>query len=136
MKIPHGFRSLHPWRVAAGGACLLLLVGAATAAVRVLLWSSIPYRDYGASYAMVEIPDGAGALRALEILENHGVVRRFSLAPLYLRLTGRTRGLKAGEYSFSRPMIPGEVFDKIIGGDVYYHRVTRSEEHTSELQSR
>jgi peptidoglycan lytic transglycosylase G len=124
VRIPHGFRPLHPGRVAAGAACLLLLVAAATVAIRVLLWSSIPYRDYGASYAMVEIPEGAGALRVLEILENHGVVQRFSLGPLYLRLTGRTRGLKAGEYSFSRPMTPGEVFDKIIGGDVYYHRVT------------
>ena len=46
------------------------------------------------------------------------------MALTYLKLTGRTRGLKAGEYSFTRPMSPGEVFDRLVAGDVYYHRVT------------
>ena len=117
-------RLRHPLRFAAGSALVVLFVALATTIIRLSLWASIPYRGYGASYAMVEIPEGAGVVRSLEILVNHGVVQRFRMALTFLRLTGRARGIKAGEYSFSRPMTPGEVFDKIIAGDVFYHRVT------------
>ncbi|MFQ5878379.1 MAG: endolytic transglycosylase MltG, partial [Acidobacteriota bacterium] len=112
------------WRTLLIGAGLVLLVISAATGIRVGIWASMPYRGYGDSSALVEIPEGAGALRSLRLLEQHGVVRRFPLALTYLRLTGRTRGIKAGEYSFDRPMTPGEVFDKIVSGDVYYHRVT------------
>jgi len=112
------------WKGLALVTALLLAVLAATLTTRLVLWSSIPYRGYGASYIVVEIPDGAGVVRALDTLERHGVVQRFPMALTYLRLTGRARGIKAGEYSFTRPMTPAEVFDKIIAGDVYYHRVT------------
>jgi UPF0755 protein len=116
-----GWRRPRPIVLAAG---LILFVTAATMVVRVLLWASIPYRGYGASFAIIEIPEGASAAAALEILEGHGIVQRFRLAPAYLRLTGRARDIKAGEYSFTRPMTPGEVFDKIVSGDVHYHRIT------------
>ncbi len=110
------------WLLGTSG--IVLLVLCLTVSAQIFLWASIPYRGYGASFAMIEIPEGTGAQRALELLEEHGVVERSLLALTYLRLTGRTRGLKAGEYSFARPMTPGEVFDKLISGDVYYHRVT------------
>ncbi len=111
-------------RLLVGGLGLLVLVLGGTAAIRIGTWASVPYRGYGASYIIVEVPEGAGAARALDILVNHGVVQRFNLSLTYLRVTGRDRGIRAGEYSFTRPMTPGEVFDKIIAGDVYYHRVT------------
>jgi peptidoglycan lytic transglycosylase G len=110
------------WLIGTTGAVLLVL--ALTWSARVFLWASIPYRGYGASYVIIEIPEGTGALRAIEILEEHEVIQRSPLAMTYLRMSGRTRGLKAGEYSFTRPMTPGEVFDKLISGDVYYHKVT------------
>ncbi|HEU4402928.1 MAG TPA: endolytic transglycosylase MltG [Candidatus Polarisedimenticolia bacterium] len=113
-----------PWALVLGGAFLILLVAGGTVAIRMTLWASVPYRGYGASYAIVEIPEGAGLARAVEILESHGIVRHFNMTLLWLRLTGRRRPIKAGEYSFTRPMAPGEVFDKVIAGDVYYHRVT------------
>jgi len=118
------WRKLARWKGLALGAGLLLVVVAATLTTRLVLWSSIPYRGYGASFIMVEIPEGAGVVRALDRLEQHGVVQRFPMALTYLRLTGRARGIKAGEYFFTRPMTPAEVFDKMIAGDVYYHRVT------------
>jgi len=112
---------------------LLLMVAVATLAARVWLWVSLPYRGYGAASAVVDIPAGTSLRQALRILEERGIVRRFSLAAPTLRAFGRGSGLKAGEYDFSRPMTPVEAIDKIIGGDVYVHRVTvleglRSEE--------
>ena len=105
-------------------AALFLLVAALTLSARVGLWVSLPFRGYGASSAIVEIPSGTSLRQALRLLEAHGIVRRFPLAAPTLRLFGRGEGLKAGEYDFSRPMTPLEVLDRVIAGDVYFHRVT------------
>jgi peptidoglycan lytic transglycosylase G len=113
-----------PWRFLLGTGLLVLFVVTGTVAIRMLLWAAIPYRGYGASYTIVDIPEGSGAARALDILVARGIVQRSPLALPYLKLTGRSRAIKAGEYRFIRPMTPGEVFDKIIGGDVHYRRVT------------
>ncbi len=117
-------RARRDWKVVLGvvGSVLLFVFG--TMAIRTYLWASIPYRGYGGAFSIVEIPDGAGAASALRILEDHGIVKRFTLALTYLETTGRSRGIKAGEFSFNRPMTPRTVFDKIIAGDVYYHQVT------------
>lgn len=123
MKLPPALRRA-PWLPVLAVAGLLGALVLVTGGIRILFWAAIPYRGYGASFAIVEIPDGAAAIQSLDILERHGIVQRFSLALTYLRLTGRARNLKAGEYSFTRPMTPGEVFDKLIAGDVHYHRVT------------
>lgn len=109
---------------AAWAAGLLLVVTAAVLLVRAWLWATLPYRDYGASSQIVEIPAGTGTRRALDLLERQGVVRPFGMAVATLRIAGRASGLKAGEYNFARPMTPIEVFDMIIGGDIYFHRVT------------
>lgn len=117
-------RARRDWKVVLGvvGSVFLFVVG--TMAIRTYLWASIPYRGYGGAFAIVEIQEGAGAATALRILEDHGIVKRFTLALTYLEVTGRSRGIKAGEFSFNRPMTPRAVFDKIIAGDVYYHQVT------------
>jgi len=112
------------WQVTLAGLTLVLVVTAGTLAVRIYLWASIPFRGYGASYAIVEIPAGTSLPRALDLLVERGIVHRFPLAAAWMRATGRSHGLKAGEFAFTRPMTPGEVFDKIIAGDVFYHKVT------------
>jgi len=109
---------------AAWASGLLVVVAAGVVVARAWLWATLTYRDYGASSQIVEIPPGTATLKALEILERQGVVRPFGMALVTLRVTGRAGGLKAGEYNFARPMSPLEVFDMIIGGDVYFHRVT------------
>jgi UPF0755 protein len=111
------------WRVILLGSSVILAVAIGTALLRFHLWAYVPYRGYGASSTIVEIPPGAGLKQTLAILEDHGVVRAFPLASAYLRLTGRARGIKAGEYNFTRPVTPAEAVDKIIRGDVYYHKV-------------
>src|SRR6185436_9137147 len=47
------------------------------------------------------------------ILEDHGIIRRFPWSAATLRILRRGDELKVGEYEFSRPMTPLEVFDKI-----------------------
>ncbi len=127
-RLPHWLRD--HWLI--GASAGIVLVIALTFSAQIFFWASIPYRGYGASFAIVEIPEGTGAARAVRILEEHGIIQRTPLAIGYLRLTGRIRAIKAGEYYFTRPMTPGEVFDKLISGDVYYHRVTIPEGVRSE----
>ena len=108
------------------GTAAVLLTGivAGTIAVRSALWASLPYRDYGAASAIVEIPTGTGLKRAVQILEDHGILRRFPYSVAVLQVLGRSGALKAGEYEFNRPMTPLEVFDKIERAEVYVHKVT------------
>ena len=105
-------------------AVLLTVIVAGTIAVRSALWASLPYRDYGAASAIVEIPAGTGLKRAVQILEDHGILRRYPHSAVTLQVLGRGAALKTGEYEFNRPMTPLEVFDKIERADVYVHKVT------------
>lgn len=105
-------------------AALLAAVVAGVVGLRLYLWLSLPYRDYAGSSALVDIPPGASLGSALELLERRGVVRHVTWGGPVLRLMGRGRGLRAGEYDFSQPMTPLEALDKIIAGDVFFHRVT------------
>ena len=124
MKIGRFTIQQRPWHFVLAGAALLLLVATATMTIRFALWASLPYRGHGTSSVLVEIPRGAGLQSTLALLEAHGIVQRFPLASIYLRITGRANDIKAGEFDFSRPMTPAQVFDKISEGDVYHHRVT------------
>ena len=105
-------------------AVLLSFIAVGTVAARAFLWASLPYRDYGAASAIVDIPAGTGLKRAVQILEDHGILRRFPWSVATLRALGRGAALKVGEYEFSRPMTPLEVLDKIQRADVYVHKVT------------
>ncbi|HEV8120049.1 MAG TPA: endolytic transglycosylase MltG [Candidatus Polarisedimenticolia bacterium] len=104
--------------------CLLTVIVGSTVALRSLLWAHLPYRNYGAPSALVDVPQGASLRRIVDILEDHGIVRRFPWSAATLRLLGASEGLKAGEYEFSQPMSPLEVFERIQRGDIYIHKVT------------
>ena len=105
-------------------AILLGAVVAGVAGVRLYLWMVLPYRNYGASSTLVDVPAGTNLKAALDLLERRGVIRHMPFGAEALRVLGRGHGLRAGEYDFSRPMTPVEALDKIIAGDVFFHRVT------------
>ena len=87
------------------------------------LWASVPYRGYPGSRLVLVIPHDS-AQSILRILERRGVIRPGPFSRVYLRLTGRGRGLKAGEYLFEEPMTAPKVLEKLLRGDILYHKVT------------
>jgi len=91
------------------------------------LWVAVPYRGYPGATLLLEIPPHRSALEVLQILQDRGVIRPGPFARVYLSLTGRASGLRAGEYLFDHPLTAPEVLDNLIRGEIYYHRVTLPE---------
>jgi UPF0755 protein len=96
---------------------LLLLLLAAGAA-----WY-IVYTPFGPSAeTFVDIPPGTGATAVATLLRKNGIIRsRYAFA--LLRLT-RNGTFKAGEYRFDHPVLPAEVYDRLVRGDVYTQALT------------
>ena len=95
---------------------LLLLLAAGAAAFLV-------YNPYGpSSETFVDIPSGTGATTVATLLRKNGIIRsRYAFA--LLRLT-RDGTFKAGEYRFDHPAPPGEIYDRLLRGDVYTEALT------------
>ncbi len=65
----------------------------------------------------VDIPTGTGTPRIGALLEQHGVIRsRYGFDLLRIIRGG---SLKAGEYRFDHPAAMGEVYARVVRGDVY-----------------
>jgi UPF0755 protein len=71
---------------------------------------------------VVDIPRGAGSRQIARILTREGVLSS-ELPFLTLRAMRLDRKLQAGEYSFSGPISPWQVFDKIARGEIYFREV-------------
>jgi UPF0755 protein len=97
---------------------VVLLIGAA--AVAWCGWRlTRPFQAFGAE-TFVEFPRGTGSRALAASLAQAGVVRSqwdFLLA----RVLSPGRVLRAGEYRFTRPASPLEVFDRIARGDTFFY---------------
>ncbi|HEX3968063.1 MAG TPA: endolytic transglycosylase MltG [Edaphobacter sp.] len=95
---------------------LLLLLAAGAAAYLV-------YTPYGpSSETFVDIPPRTGATSVASLLRKNGIIRsRYAFALLRLTHNGT---FKAGEYRFDHPTPPGEVYARLLRGDVYTQALT------------
>src|SRR5512144_517071 len=77
-----------------------------------------PYAAFGKE-TFVEIPRGASAAKIAQELHSAGVIRNewsFRVA----RFVYRGLTLQAGEYRFTQPAAPIDVFERIARGDVFF----------------
>jgi UPF0755 protein len=72
----------------------------------------------------VVIPTGASFARTAASLQDAGVVSSASKLRLLARLRDDARLVKAGEYAFAEAATPDQILDRLIAGDVVFHRVT------------
>jgi UPF0755 protein len=95
---------------------LLLLLAAGAAAY-------IVHAPYGpTTETFVDIPPRTGATGVATLLRKNGIIRsRYAFAILRLKRTGT---FKAGEYRFDHPVPPGEVYSRLVQGDVYTQALT------------
>jgi UPF0755 protein len=103
----------------------LLAVGATAA----ILWGELAvFRDtpYGSlDEKVVNVPSGSSARAVVRALSQAGVLSDDRAAWRYVRWVKRDkRPFRAGEYSFTGPLLPDEVLERVWRGDVKLHRFT------------
>jgi UPF0755 protein len=105
---------------------LLLVIGAVALAItwrEVARFRSTPYGDE--EEKVVVVPPGASARSVVRILAHAGVLSHERTAWLYVRYVRRDgRAFRAGEYSFTGPLLPDEVLEKVHLGQVKLYRFT------------
>jgi len=83
---------------------------------------STPYAGFQKP-VLIEFAKGTSTRQMAAMLEKAGVVESANWFLLARALRSGAR-LQAGEYEFTRPVSPLEIFDKIRRGDVHYYQVT------------
>lgn len=87
------------------------------------VWQSItPYQGYS-NEVFLEFERGTSTRQLADMLEQKGIIRSRYLFLVWRAMHPKT-ALQAGEYYFDRPLSPGDVFNKIRRGDIYYQEIT------------
>jgi UPF0755 protein len=102
---------------------LLMLVAVVAGAGWLAYQWQTPYRGYGGTVAVVDVPRGATTRAIADRLAREGVVRSAVAFELWSRWHHEKR-LEAGEYRFERPMTPTEVFNTLAEGRVWAVNLT------------
>ena len=103
---------------------LLLATGGVAAGCWVRHELVTPFYNGSAPETFVQIPRGANAGTIASWLTAAGVLHARYPFILFLRWTGSSRRLQAGEYRFSAPATPIQIADRLARGDVYYLSIT------------
>jgi len=81
-----------------------------------------PYRGFG-NEALIDIPRGASTRQIARQLAGAGIVpSEWHFLAVRILQPGRT--LQAGEYQFTKPATPFEVYSRIARGDIFFFEVT------------
>ena len=79
---------------------------------------------------VMEVPVGTSVPALSELLYGQGLVRSAGKFRWLVRFKGAARQIKAGEYQLSTGLLPGELLNKIIRGEVRLHQITFPEGYT------
>jgi UPF0755 protein len=101
-----------------------VLLGLLTAVVAGVFLLSSPFKGYPEDSKIVEIPRGTRLVGMADLLAQEGVIRHRQAFLVALALERKKAVIRAGEYSFDRPMSEFEVIRKLLRGEVHYHQVT------------
>lgn len=104
---------------------LSVLVGAAAAfaAWRAHTWLQTPIANLS-SQRVYEVPRGASFRTVASDLNDRRLLDRPRVWTYWARLTGRSSGLKAGEYALNPGITPDELLDLLSSGRVILHSIT------------
>jgi len=104
---------------------VLLLVILASAASTAWFYSDLHKPiTHNKAGQYIEIPKGSSPAYIVKKLASEGVIKHEWPLKLYLKLTGRSSALKAGEYDFPSPISPVGVVAKLEQGQRRLNRIT------------
>jgi UPF0755 protein len=72
----------------------------------------------------IQIPRGTSPADIAEKLQSEGIIRSALAMQIYLRLSGESGNLKAGEYQFNSPITPLQVIEELKKGEERTTRIT------------
>jgi len=98
--------------------------------VSVLYWFFFVPPSKTASAKIIFIKKGTPLKKVSEILEQEGIIKNRHFFILLTTLLGKKTKIKAGEYEFHTQMLPLEVLDALVMGQVKHHLVTIPEGYT------
>ncbi len=83
-----------------------------------------------ASTKVIFIKKGSHLKKVSEVLEQEGIIKNRQIFVFLTTILGKKNKVKAGEYEFHTPMLPLEVLDALVKGQVKRHLVTIPEGYT------
>ncbi len=78
----------------------------------------------------LDIEKGSSSQKVADLLADNGIIRYKLIFRLFMKYKQAEGHLKAGEYLFEKGISMAEVLDKLLQGDVIYHKVTIPEGYT------
>ena len=102
----------------------LLLVAAVAGSVFWLRTAVSRPVEHESADRVISIEPGTGTQAIISRLSEAGIVSNPTALKIYLRITGSSAGLKAGDYKFASPISPLQAINKIRRGEVYLERIT------------
>jgi UPF0755 protein len=96
----------------------------------VLCWLLFVPPSKTASTKIIFIKKGTPLKKVSEILEQEGIIKNRRFFVFLTTILGKKAKIKAGEYEFHTQMLPLEVFDALVKGQVRRHLVTIPEGYT------
>ncbi|MCP3982382.1 MAG: endolytic transglycosylase MltG [bacterium] len=113
--------------IAVAGVLALALAGLSYRA-----WLHRPHASWDGGHVDVVLDSGLAAGAMFAELGAAGVVHRPQLLQLWIKLSGQSTSLRAGEYRFDTPASPLEIVERLKRGDVLLHAVTVPEGLTAD----
>ena len=98
--------------------------------ILVIYWLLFVPPSKTASTKVIFIKKGTPLKRVSEVLEQEGTIKNRHFFVLLSTILGKKTKVKAGEYEFHTQMLPLEVLDALVKGQVKPHLVTIPEGYT------
>jgi len=98
--------------------------------ILVIYWLFFVPPPKTASTKVIFIKKGSHLKKVSEVLEQEGIIKNRRAFVLLTTILGKKAKVKAGEYEFHTPMLPLEVLDALVKGQVKRHLVTIPEGYT------
>lgn len=118
--------AIKPLHIAAWAALVLSVIG-----LTLLLWCNRVlyehHRGWDGDVVDVSLDPGMSAGAIFRRLEQAGVLANPAVLSAWLRLSGGSESLHAGEYRFDRAISPVELLERLQSGDVLLYQVTLPE---------
>lgn len=107
---------------------LLTCIAAFVLGSWLFIYAKTPIDPDKTGTVVVDIPTGSSFIKVSRILKEAGLIQNRLLFYSLVGIKRSTKLIRAGEYEFSFSITPSELVEKLIHGEVRFHRVTIPED--------